>query len=256
MKKNGSSKHDDLGRKYAEKFELLLDQVRRPNGDRWKGTEIARATNGEVGGSYVSGLLRGYINRPGAERLETLARVIGFPVSYWHMEPEELRRVLNERHHGRHRYVQRYEDEAPSRPRGSEVADDGIFARGTLLKTLYENLMAWGMLERGVPPTNQEVVERSSGRLSEVEIAKIRRGESGGLTRIEAQALSDAMGVSVYYWHRDTAREELLDLNTVERIYQHENVAVLWRGEGFTGGQVRLLRTVAENLRRREEEED
>ena len=58
MQENGSGKYEDLARKYAEKFETL-DRARRPHGERRKGTEIARATNGEVGGSCVGGLLHG-----------------------------------------------------------------------------------------------------------------------------------------------------------------------------------------------------
>lgn len=71
----------------------------------------------------------------------------------------------------------------------------------------------------------------------------------GGLTGTQAAALSEALTVPLSYWHRDTATRELLDLRTVELICRQPNVAVLWRGEGFTRSQERLLRDVAENLR-------
>ena len=58
MQENGSGRYEDLARKYAEKFETL-DRAQRPHGDSRKGTEIARATDGEVGKSCVGGLLRG-----------------------------------------------------------------------------------------------------------------------------------------------------------------------------------------------------
>lgn len=128
MRENGTGRHEDLARKYAERFEMLLDQMRRPNGDRWKGTEIAEATQGKVGASYVSGLLRGRIKRPGAEHLQALARVVGFPVSYWSMEPDELRRVLRERHG--YRLTPRYARDTPPRSDGSEDVGAGPFAGG------------------------------------------------------------------------------------------------------------------------------
>ena len=58
MQENGCGKYEDLARKHAEETEVL-DRARRPHGDRWRGTEIARATDGKDGGSCVGGLLRG-----------------------------------------------------------------------------------------------------------------------------------------------------------------------------------------------------
>lgn len=256
MQENGTGKHDDLARKYAHNFEILLEHFRRPNGDRWKGTEIAEATKGKVGTSYVSSLLRGRIKRPGAEHLQSLARVVGFPVSYWSMEPDDLlRRIIRERYRGGHRFAHRHEAEVPPRADGTDIASDGLFAGGALLKDLFENLLAWTTLERGTAPSNREVVENGAGRLGEIEIAKIRRGELGGLTMAQALALSEALAVPVSYWYRNAAARELLDLNTVEQIFRQPKVAVLWRDEGFTTAQARLLRSVAENLRREDADE-
>lgn len=58
MQESGCGKYEDLARKYAEKIETS-DEARRLHGGRWEGAEIARATNGENGGSCVGGLLCG-----------------------------------------------------------------------------------------------------------------------------------------------------------------------------------------------------
>ena len=58
MQENGSGRYEDLARKHAEKIETS-DRARRPHGDRREGAEIARATNGEGGGSCVGVLLHG-----------------------------------------------------------------------------------------------------------------------------------------------------------------------------------------------------
>ncbi len=67
----------------AQKFEWLLDTHRRPDGRRWSGAHLARATGGVVPRSYVTNLRKGRIENPGYEKLAAIAKAMGFPPALW-----------------------------------------------------------------------------------------------------------------------------------------------------------------------------
>ena len=57
---------------FADTFEHFLKVYRlyrRPDGGRWGGQDLDRATGGVVTRSYVSNLRKGTIEQPGFERL-------------------------------------------------------------------------------------------------------------------------------------------------------------------------------------------
>ncbi|PLS87140.1 MAG: hypothetical protein CYG60_03500 [Actinobacteria bacterium] len=67
----------------AQKFRRFLRTHRRPDGSRWAGAEIERATRGEVSRFYVSRLRRGLIADPGFKKVVAISRVMGIPVQAW-----------------------------------------------------------------------------------------------------------------------------------------------------------------------------
>lgn len=79
---------------FAEKWRLLHDRYRRPDGEPWKGTELERATDKMVSSSYLTAMKNGGIRNPGMGYLEAIAEAMGFPFEYWRMEVEELRERL------------------------------------------------------------------------------------------------------------------------------------------------------------------
>ncbi len=81
----------------AQKFEWLLDTHRRPDGKRWSGAELARATNGVVPRSYVTNLRKGRIENPGYEKLRAIAETLGFPPELWFGDVEELEEMPSAR---------------------------------------------------------------------------------------------------------------------------------------------------------------
>src|SRR5829696_9676913 len=67
----------------AQKFEHLLDTYRRPDGSRWTGQQLDEATGGVVQRFYVTNLRKGRIENPGYEKMEALAKAMGFPPEAW-----------------------------------------------------------------------------------------------------------------------------------------------------------------------------
>ncbi|CAA9468827.1 MAG: hypothetical protein AVDCRST_MAG02-3460 [uncultured Rubrobacteraceae bacterium] len=70
----------------AEKFERLLDAYRHPDGRRWSGAELAKATDGVVHRSYVTNLLKGRIESPGYDKMGAIAAAMDFPPALWFEE--------------------------------------------------------------------------------------------------------------------------------------------------------------------------
>lgn len=68
---------------WGKRFERLLDHYRLPDGSRWTGGAIERATRGAVRRNYVSALRTGKIANPSFEKLDAIARAMGFPVAAW-----------------------------------------------------------------------------------------------------------------------------------------------------------------------------
>jgi transcriptional regulator with XRE-family HTH domain len=75
----------------AQKFERFLDTYRRPDGSRWGGQDLDKATGGVVTRSYVSNLRKGRIENPGFEKLQAIAKALGFPPELWFEDVENLK---------------------------------------------------------------------------------------------------------------------------------------------------------------------
>jgi transcriptional regulator with XRE-family HTH domain len=67
----------------AQKFEVLLEIYRRPDGRKWSGQEIDEATGGVVTRSYVTNLRKGRIENPGYEKMKAIAKAMGFAPEVW-----------------------------------------------------------------------------------------------------------------------------------------------------------------------------
>jgi transcriptional regulator with XRE-family HTH domain len=67
----------------AERFEMLLGTHPRPDGRPWTGADLQRATGGVVHRSYVTNLRKGRIESPGHDKIEAIAKAMGFPPALW-----------------------------------------------------------------------------------------------------------------------------------------------------------------------------
>ena len=70
----------------AQRFERFLEIYRRPDGQRWGGAELEKATDGIVSRSYVTNLRKGRMENPGYDKMRAIAKAMGFPPQLWFEE--------------------------------------------------------------------------------------------------------------------------------------------------------------------------
>jgi transcriptional regulator with XRE-family HTH domain len=154
----------------AQRFERFLDTYRRPDGRRWGGAELERATGGIVTRSYVTNLRKGRIESPGYAKMRAIAKVMGFSPEMW------------------------FEEDLDSEGRMSAGPE------GTGIPGRLEHLFAVVKNPKtGEPYTNAEVARLSAGDLTEEEVGGIRAGKVTDPSVGRVAALAAAFGVSPSY---------------------------------------------------------
>jgi hypothetical protein len=63
-----------LDARISQRFERLLESYRRPDGRKWGGKDLYKATGGVVSSPYVTHLRKGRIQNPGYEKLGAIGR--------------------------------------------------------------------------------------------------------------------------------------------------------------------------------------
>lgn len=189
---------------FGERFRWLHDQYRKPDGSKWKNTEIEQATGGLVSANYITNLKGSRLANPSYERLQAIARAMGFPPHLWHAEAPDI--------------FSGYEP-------GTTPAD------APLLVTLADKLNFLFEV-RLDPDTNQPVTEErvarlSRGRLTAEALSAARRGEVEDLSTDQYFALCNAFGVEMSYWYRTPTDLPQLDPQTVVSLRDPEAEEVL-----------------------------
>src|SRR5918992_6181040 len=134
----------------AQKFEVLLEMYRHPDGRRWSGQEIDEATGGIVSRSYVTNLRKGRMDNPGYAKLAAMAKAMGFAPEEW------------------------FEDSlGDGRPTMRDGESRGVVSR---LEHLFEVVRN---PKTGEPYTNAEVARMTLGDLSQEDVERIRTGAIG-----------------------------------------------------------------------------
>jgi len=172
----------------AQKFEILLETYRRPDGRRWSGQEIDEATSGVVTRSYVTNLRKGRIVNPGYEKMKAIAKAMGFAPEVW------------------------FEDDL-GEGRSIGQAEDlrGVAGRLEHVLEVVRNP------KTGEPYTNAEVARMTLGDLSESDIESIRTGAVSDPTVGQVAALASVFGVEPSYL-LDRGEPSLLDEELVQAL--------------------------------------
>src|SRR5919106_6599799 len=172
----------------AQKFEVLLEMYRHPDGRRWSGQEIDEATGGVVSRSYITNLRKGRIDNPGYEKLAAMAKAMGFPPEVW------------------------FEDGlGEGRSIGQAEGSHGVAAR---LEHLFEVVRN---PKTGGPYTNGEVARMTLGDLSEEDVERIRTGAIRDPTVGQVAALASVFDVESSYL-LDQRKPSLLDEELVQAL--------------------------------------
>jgi transcriptional regulator with XRE-family HTH domain len=172
----------------AQKFEVLLEIYRRPDGRKWSGQEIDEATGGVVSRSYVTNLRKGRMDNPGYEKIRAIAKAMGFPPEVWFEE-----------HLGEGRSI------------GQAEESRGVAGR---LEHVFEVVRN---PKSGEPYTNGEVARMTLGDLSEEEVERIRTGAISDPTVGQVAALAGVFGVEPSYL-LDRGQPSLLDQELVQAL--------------------------------------
>jgi transcriptional regulator with XRE-family HTH domain len=167
----------------AQKFEVLLEIYRRPDGRKWSGQEIDEATGGVVSRSYVTNLRKGRIENPGHEKLRAIAKAMGFAPEVW------------------------FEDGLGDGSFATIVQAEDSRSIASRLEHLFEVVRN---LKTGEPYTNAEVARMTLSDLSEEDVEKIRTGAVSAPTVGQVAALASVFGVEPSYL-LDRGEPSLLD---------------------------------------------
>src|SRR5215208_7200180 len=154
----------------AQKFEILLEMYRRPDGRKWSGQEIDEATGGVVSRSHVTNLHKGRIDNPGYAKLAAMAKAMGFAPEVWFEDGLSKERSI-----------------------GQAEVSYGVAVR---LEHLFEVVRN---PKTGEPYTNCEVARMTLGDLSEEDVQRIRTGDVSDPTVGQVAALSSVFGVEPSY---------------------------------------------------------
>jgi transcriptional regulator with XRE-family HTH domain len=182
----------------AQRFERLLEIYRRPDGQRWGGAELEKATGGIVTRSYVTNLRKGRIENPGYEKMRAIAKAMGFPPQKWFEEDLGS------------------EGGSPPQPEGR-----GIPGRVEHLFEVVKNP------KTGESYTNAQVARMSAGELSEEEVEGIRSGKIADPSVGRVAALAAVFGVPPSYMLDRGAESEVLDEEALKALADKTAGAIL-----------------------------
>jgi transcriptional regulator with XRE-family HTH domain len=203
----------------AQKFEVLLESYRHPEGRKWSGQEIDEATGGVVSRSYVTNLRKGRIENPGYEKLAAMAKAMGFPPEVW------------------------FEDGlGEGRSIGQAEEMSGVAGR---LEHLFEVVRN---PKTGEPYTNAEVARMTLGDLSEEDVERIRTGALSDPTVGQVAALASVFGVEPSYL-LDHESPPLLDEELVQALRDEDVRNITRETSRLPDGERRLVLGIVRQFR-------
>jgi transcriptional regulator with XRE-family HTH domain len=182
----------------AQRFERFLDTYRRPDGQRWGGAELQKATGGIVTRSYVTNLRKGRIENPGYEKMRAIAKAMGFPPEMWFEEDLGS------------------EGGSPPQSEGR-----GIPGRVEHLFEVVKNP------KTGESYTNAEVARMSAGEITEEEVEGIRTGKIADPSVGRVAALAAVFGVPPSYMLDRGTESEVLDEEALKALSDKTVGAIL-----------------------------
>jgi transcriptional regulator with XRE-family HTH domain len=203
----------------AQKFEVLLESYRHPDGRKWSGQEIDEATGGVVTRSYVTNLRKGRIENPGYEKMRAIAKAMGFPPEVW------------------------FEDGlGEGRSIGQTEESRGVAGR---LEHLFEVVRN---PKTGEPYTNAEVARMTLGDLSEDDVERIRTGANSDPTVSQVAALASVFGVEPSYLF-DRREPSLLDAELVQALRDEDVRDITRESSRLPDGERRLVLGIVRQFR-------
>lgn len=221
---------------FARKFRIMLEVISHPDGGKWSGVKMERATGGRVKSSYFSSLRDGHIHIPRVDKIEAVAEAMGFSPALWFKNLSWWQTLY-----------QRWSEGGDVEPslRGYEKGSNGK-RLGELLERLFKVKLNE---ETGRPFTNGEVAVKSRGILTEEDLAALREGRMANPSWGQVLALCDVFGVDPSYW---TERKNPWGISeTVLEAMEEQDSYMIFQNSLRLSEQSRtMLRLLSEHLRR------
>jgi transcriptional regulator with XRE-family HTH domain len=205
----------------AQKFEVLLEMYRRPDGYRWSGQEIDEASGGVVSRSYVTNLRKGRIENPGYEKMKAIAKAMGFAPEVW------------------------FEDGLGEGSFASVKQAEGSRGLSGRLEHLFEVVRN---PKTGEPYANGEVARMTLGELSEEDVERIRAGAISDPTVGQVAALASVFGVEVSYL-LDRGKPAVLDEELVQALRDEDVRDITRESSRLPDGERRLVLGIVRQFR-------
>ena len=225
---------------YGEKFRLMLELVAHPDGGAWTGAKMERATEGKIAPSYFSTLREGRIEVPRVDKVEAIARAMGFPPELWFKDLSWWR-TLRERWEGG-------EDVAGALRQGREQEGGDGIRLTERLNRLFEIVVNERTGERF---TNREVAELSRGTLREEDVAAMREGRLADPTWAQVLALCNAFEVEPSYWS-ERGYSWQPSAEVLKGVEDQDSYVVFRNSLNLSRSNRSMLRILSEHLRREE----
>ena len=203
----------------AQKFEHLLETYRHPDGRKWTGAQLAKATSGVVPRSYVTNLRKGRIENPGYEKMRAIAKAMGFAPEVWFEEGlggEGVNLV------------------------GSEGS--GIAGRiGHLFEAIKDP-------KTGEHYTSAEVARMSAGVITEEDVEGIRSGRIADPSVSQVAALAAAFGVPPSYLLDRGKDHSVLDEEVLEALADEAAATILRESARLPEREKRIVLGIARQI--------
>jgi len=217
----------------------MLRAIEHPDGGPWTGTRLARATDGEVSPSYFTALRDGAIDVPRADKLEAIARAMGFSPALWFRDLAWWEAAAERR--------------GGAEPEAGDGASEAFSCGGEPLAALLKRLFELRRNEEtGEPFTNREIAHLSGGAVSEEDLRDMRSGRLENPTWRQVLAVCDAFGVSPSYF----AGPELAWVpppGMLDEAEDRDSYVTFRNSLKLSRRDRGLLRTLSEQLRREDD---
>ena len=214
----------------ARRFEVLLEAYRRPDGGRWGGADLAEATGGVVGRSYVTNLRKGRIESPGYDKLRAIARAMQFPPELWFSQ----------------------QPLAPT----SRAAREATEAQGGVPERLQYLFDTVPNERTGRPYTDAEVAKETAGLLTEEQVKAMRMGQVTDPSVDQVLSLAEVFGVEASFFLEQRQALPLLDAEILEALKDEKVSAIAHRSMRLDGREQDMILAIIEQFEGRNEAED
>lgn len=227
---------------YSKKFKIMLETLSHPDGGRWTGTKMERATGKKVSTSYFSALRDDHIDIPRADKVEAIAEAMGFPPGLWF-------RSLSWWEEARENWVK-------GRDLRAVLEEEGREANVSHLSLLLERLIKEHEKKTGELLTDEAIAKKSGGVLRKEDVGALRSGRLADPTWAQVLSLCDVFNVDASYWLMGDSLSWRPSPAVLEAVEGSDSYVIFQNSLKLSERDRTMLKMIAEHMRREQEGTD